>query len=171
VLTQQRSARAGDCYLAVTGLPDANPEHALAMSDFALTMEAGLARACEAEGVTAGTLSLRVGIHSGRVTAGVLRADRSRFQLFGDTVNTASRMESTGCAGRIQVSAATEQLLRNAGRHTVEYRGKVEAKGKGLVDTYWLLGHSASAPQEGDSAGADVPDAGALRRADAAERV
>ncbi len=139
------------------------------MSDFALTLEAGLAHACEAEGVTPGTLSLRVGIHSGRVTAGVLRADRSRFQLFGDSVNTASRMESTGEAGRIQVSAATEQLLRNAGRHTLAYRGKVEAKGKGLVDTYWLLGHSSVAA-EGASAGADVPDAGALRRMDEGSR-
>ena len=63
-------------------------------------------------------LDLRVGIHSGPVTAGVLRGERSRFQLFGDTMNTASRMESNGVPGRIQISEATASLLRNAGKES-----------------------------------------------------
>ena len=85
-------------------------------------------------------LRLRVGLHSGPVTAGVLRGDKGRFQLFGDTVNTASRMESTGRAGRIQVSAATADLLRGGdiGAWLVPREEQVEAKGKGLMYTFWL---------------------------------
>ena len=73
----------GDCYLCVTGLPEPNGDHAAAMADFALELEGRLAAACAREGVAEGLLRLRVGLHSGSVTAGVLRADRSRFQLFG----------------------------------------------------------------------------------------
>ena len=78
-------------------------------------------------------LGLRVGLHSGPVTAGVLRGAKSRFQLFGDTMNTASRIESTGEAGRIQVSEATAELLHQAGKqHWLTKRdGKITAKGKG----------------------------------------
>jgi class 3 adenylate cyclase len=177
----------GDCYMAATGLPSPNEAHATVMADFALQLEPLLARACEFQGVAPGQLSLRVGLHSGSVTAGVLRADRSRFQLFGDTVNTASRMESTGEAQRIQVSASTEALLRVGGRHVLSYRGKTEAKGKGLVDTYWLtgvqeppplasagdgsvrrgaaVGAAASASASAPGVAAEVPDAGPLRGA------
>ena len=90
-------------------------------------------------------LTLRIGVHSGPVTAGVLRGDRARFQLFGDTMNTASRMESTGVPGRIQVSQATATLLHKKGRsHWVQERPNgVEVKGKGTLVTYFLT-HTSS---------------------------
>ena len=83
---------------------------------------------------------MRFGLHSGSITAGVLKGDRARFQLFGDTVNTASRMESTGMKGRIQVSEATAELVRNAGKGSwlTKRTDHVHAKGKGILSTYWV---------------------------------
>lgn len=110
-------------------------DHAVRMADFAL----GMLECAEVAGMRTGVkLRMRVGFHSGGVVAGVIRADKGRFQLFGDTVNTASRMESTGVPTKIQVSAASAALLEAAGTHVLEYRGKVAAKGKGEVDTYWV---------------------------------
>ena len=109
-------------------------------------------------GPDTGDISLRVGIHSGPVTAGVLRGDRVRFQLFGDTVNTASRVESTGEPGRIHVSQETAGLLANSGKaEWLEKRAdKVFAKGKGEIQTYWVRrkaapeGTTASCGSESD---------------------
>lgn len=86
-------------------------------------------------------LTFRVGLHSGPVTAGVLRADNARYQIFGDSVNTAARMEHTGLPDRIQVSSTTANLLIEAGKgHWVALRDEtVVAKGKGEMQTYWLL--------------------------------
>lgn len=86
------------------------------------------------------SLDLRVGLHSGPVTAGVLRGERSRFQLFGDTVNTTSRMETTGLPGHIQISEDTANLLIESGKQRwVQPRPDlVEVKGKGQMRTYWL---------------------------------
>lgn len=77
---------------------------------------------------------------SGQVTGGVLRGDRARFQLFGDTVNTAARMESTGERGRIQLSKSTAELLIAAGKeHWLRPREEpVTVKGKGVMHTFWL---------------------------------
>lgn len=85
-------------------------------------------------------LSMRIGLHSGSVTAGVLRGERSRFQLFGDSVNTASRMESTSKPGFIQLSKSTADLLTAAGKGDwYEARQeKVSVKGKGEMQTYFL---------------------------------
>jgi hypothetical protein len=85
-------------------------------------------------------LGIRVGVHSGQITAGVLRGERARFQLFGDTVNTASRMESTGAKNRVHISEQTRTALVLAGKaHWVIAReDKVVAKGKGELQTYWL---------------------------------
>lgn len=85
-------------------------------------------------------LGLRVGLHSGPVTAGVLRGERARFQLFGDTMNTASRIESTSLKNMVQISQSTADALTKAGRNRmfIPRKGLVQAKGKGEVQTYWL---------------------------------
>ena len=130
--------------VAVTGLPQPQANHAVIMAKFAndcmVALQSMMHILVSKLGEDTANLSMRFGLHSGPVTAGVLRGQRARFQLFGDTVNTASRMESLGQKGRIQVSEATADLLIKAGKqHWVTPRGdKVEAKGKGLMQTYWV---------------------------------
>jgi class 3 adenylate cyclase len=134
----------GDCYVAVCGLPDARKDHAVAMVRFAkdcvykvdeLTNKLEVAL-----GPDTADLTVRIGIHSGPVTAGVLRGEKSRFQLFGDTVNTAARMESTGVPGKIHVSEETAALIKAGGKgHWVTPRHEtVSAKGKGILSTYFV---------------------------------
>ncbi|CAB9525464.1 Receptor-type guanylate cyclase gcy [Seminavis robusta] len=138
----------GDCYMCVTGLPDPQPDHATRMVRFSRQMiKQGLEICKKLErtlGPDTGDLRLRVGMHSGPVTAGVLRGEKSRFQLFGDTVNTASRMESTGERHRIQLSQTTADLVIAAGKENwiLPRPDLVEAKGKGDMQTYWAIHHS-----------------------------
>jgi class 3 adenylate cyclase len=94
----------------------------------------------ETLGPDTGNLAMRVGMHSGSVTGGVLRGQKSRFQLFGDTMNTASRMESNGVPNRIHVSQETADELGTKGKaHWVTPReDKIVAKGKDEMQTYWV---------------------------------
>ncbi|KAL7576124.1 hypothetical protein ACA910_004788 [Epithemia clementina (nom. ined.)] len=134
----------GDCYVAVSGLPDPREDHAVVMVRFARSIMQrmySLTRELEVTlGPDTGDLSLRIGIHSGPVTAGVLRGDRARFQLFGDTVNTTARIESTGRSGRVHISQETADLLVKAGKGhwLVKRQDLVHAKGKPDMQTYWV---------------------------------
>ena len=133
-----------DCYVAVTGLPTPEVRHAVIMVKFAMDCRykmGEITRQLEATlGPDTGSLALRVGLHSGPTTAGVLRGAKSRFQLFGDTVNTAARMESNGLPQKIHVSQATADLLVAAGKRCwlVKRDELVEAKGKGKMQTWWV---------------------------------
>jgi class 3 adenylate cyclase len=110
----------GDCYVAVAGLPKARNDHAVVMARFAndcLHRMLKLVKALEKSlGPDTGDLGLRTGLHSGQVVAGVLRGDKGRFQLFGDTMHFASRMESNGVRNKIHMSQETAQLLKDHGR-------------------------------------------------------
>jgi hypothetical protein len=98
-------------------------------------------------GPDTGDLRMRVGLHSGEVTAGVLKGSKTRFQLFGDTMNMAARMEHNGARNRIQCSEETAALIRQAGKeHWVRPREDlVHAKGKGEVQTYWVHARTGAA--------------------------
>ena len=132
----------GDCYVAVAGLPNEQDNHADICVRFSVDMLECLSntkrKLYHLFGDSINGLDLRVGLHSGTVTGGVLRGKRYRFQLYGDVVNVASRMESTSIAGKIQLSEYTFQCMKQA--DTVEMRkGFVRAKGVGLMQTYWVI--------------------------------
>ena len=131
----------GDAYMAVAGLPEARAiaDHADRAVAMGLDM---LAAVDELRARTGLPLRLRVGVNSGRVVAGVIGRRKFSYDLWGDTVNVASRLEASGVAGRIHLSAATRERLR--GGPALEPRGPVELKGKGRVET-WLV--AAPAPR------------------------
>jgi class 3 adenylate cyclase len=134
----------GDCYVAVSGLPEPREDHFVVMAQFAQRCQKKMAEVTESLelklGPDTGELALRCGLHSGPVTAGVLRGERSRLQLFGDTMNTTSRIETSGKPHLIHVSPETAELLKNDGKENwlVLREDIVVAKGKGAIQTYWL---------------------------------
>jgi class 3 adenylate cyclase len=125
----------GDAYMVVGGLPTPRHDHAEAIAEMALDMLDEVARFHDETGEP---LNMRIGINSGPVVAGVIGTNKFIYDLWGDTVNVASRMESHGIAGSIQVTAETYQLLQD--KYWFEERGLIPVKGKGEVTTYILKG-------------------------------
>ena len=193
----------GDCYVAVTGLPEPNEEHAIVMCKFArdcLDTFNELVKQLEIVlGPDTGDLALRTGLHSGPVTAGVLRGEKSRFQLFGDTMNTVraildtlllcfrqilccthdfdsfihlllfailqtARIETTGLAHKIHVShECAEELHKGDKHHWIKKRDDtIMAKGKGEMQSYWLLSNEELANIEQNKDVGAVPAKQAL---------
>jgi len=123
----------GDAYMAVAGLPHACPDHAQRMMSMAVEMTEEMRRYSQILGKT---VELRVGLNSGPVVAGVIGATKFIYDLWGDTVNIASRMESHGVPGSIQVTRAVYEALKD--EYEFEYRGVIEVKGKGQMEA-WLV--------------------------------
>jgi class 3 adenylate cyclase len=124
----------GDAYMVAAGLPEARLDHAQSMADMALEMQATVTSVCEPLGLD---LTIRIGMESGPVIAGVIGRDKFIYDLWGDTVNTASRLEAHGLPGRIQVGETAYRLLCDD--FVFEDRGEIELKGKGRHRAYLLV--------------------------------
>ena len=129
----------GDCYMLAGGVPDYQEDHARRVADVALEMKLALERFNRSQNQT---FQIRVGIHSGALVAGVIGTKKYVYDVWGDTVNTASRMESNCLPGEIQVSETTHGLLSD--RYRFEERGLIAVKGKGDIKAYLLKGPLAS---------------------------
>jgi len=132
----------GDAYMAAAGLPVLAADHAARAAHMALDMMDALASFNERNGYR---LQMRIGLNSGAVVAGVIGKRKFIYDLWGDTVNTASRMESHGVAGRVQVTEAT--LRRLGAPFLFEERGMIEAKGMGALHTWFLTGRSSASSE------------------------
>ncbi len=124
----------GDAYMAVSGLPTPRPDHAAAAARMALEMQSELTRLNERLGTS---IQIRIGLNSGPVIAGIIGTKKFIYDLWGDTVNIASRMESHGAPERIQVTQSTFDQLRD--QFKFENRGEIQIKGKGTMVAYWLV--------------------------------
>ena len=127
----------GDCYMVAAGVPRSCPNHAGAIVNLALDMRAAAAERKFGDR----ELSFRIGINSGQVVAGVIGRKKFIYDLWGDAVNVASRMESHGEPGRVQVTRPVYEALKD--EYSLSSRGKIEVKGKGAIET-WMLSRNGS---------------------------
>jgi guanylate cyclase len=132
----------GDAYMVAAGVPEPRLDHAQAIADLALRIRDHVA----ANPVAGRRLAVRIGLSSGPLTAGIIGTHKFSYDLWGDTVNTASRMESEGVPGSIQISPPTYELVRD--EFVCEPRGLIDVKGKGAMQTYLLISRR-------DASGAD----------------
>lgn len=133
----------GDAYMVVGGMSDPHPDHTARVAAMALELADSIGRIDAA--VRLG-ITFRIGIHCGAVVAGVIGTKRFIYDVWGDTVNLASRMESLGVPGRVQVTQATASRL--SGSFAIEERGLIDVKGKGLTPTYFVLGRTKGAMED-----------------------
>ena len=127
----------GDAFMAAGGLPEPRPDHAEAVAEMALDMRAEFQRVTAELGEP---LRLRIGINTGPAVAGVIGEWKFAYDLWGDAVNTASRMESHGVENRIQLTESTYEQLKT--KYICEERGTIDIKGKGEMRTYFLVGRN-----------------------------
>jgi adenylate cyclase len=146
----------GDAYMAVGGIPQANHTHAVDCVLAALEITRFMAKLREAKTAKDQPYwQLRLGIHSGRLVAGVIGAEKFAYDVWGDTVNTASRLESSGVAGRVNISRTTYEQVKDF--FDCEYRGAIAAKNKGEIDMYFVnrirpaLSHDSAGETPGES--------------------
>ena len=144
----------GDSYMVAAGVPESRPDHARALALMALDMLEAMRSDGEAGHLG---LELRIGINSGPVVAGVIGRKRFLYDLWGDAVNTANRMESYGTPGRIQITRATYELL--ADEFKCEPRGTISVKGKGEVETWYLVGPRGRRPSTASDEASAAPAA------------
>jgi adenylate cyclase len=124
----------GDAYLAVSGLPVSNPNHATDVVAAALEIRDFMLHRREHMGND--TFNVRIGIHTGSVVAGIVGIKKFAYDIWGDTVNTAARMEQSSEPGKINISEATYELVKE--KYTCVHRGKIEVKNKGVIDMYFV---------------------------------
>jgi len=125
----------GDAYLAVCGLPLAEPKHAENVVRAAIEINAFMQNRLAKLGNS--TFEIRIGIHSGSVVAGIVGVKKFAYDIWGDTVNTAARMEQNSEAGKINISQTTYELVKD--QFNCEFRGEIEVKGKGAMKMYYVL--------------------------------
>ncbi len=130
----------GDAYMVVAGLPTLRDNHAVALAEMALAMQEAVEKFNREQGYE---ICLRIGMNTGPVVAGVIGLNKWTYDLWGDTVNTASRMESQGIPGAIQVTDATYERLKD--QYLFEERARILIKGKGMMNTYLLKGRRSTA--------------------------
>ncbi len=123
----------GDAYMAVAGVPESSETNPFDAVELAIDMRDYINKRLEDKNNLA--LEIRIGVHSGPVTAGVIGSSKMIYDIWGDSVNIASRMESNGAPGRVNISESTYKLLKN--RYKCESRGAVEIKGKGSMAMYF----------------------------------
>jgi len=141
----------GDAYMVAAGVPEPLEDNAERLAELALAIQASTRAYAERSGRP---LSLRLGMHRGRAVAGVIGKSKFAYDLWGDAVNTAARMESHGEPERIHISAQMAEALR--ARFVVSPRGEIEIKGKGKMQTYWLERARVEAEPEPASPPVDV---------------